>query len=464
MSFSNQPNNPELVSSAKHWTGQNFLSLVATLGDLVKIQSLAWEGIDRSELRRCATEVSNLLTDINFFDSVEILSMVEGGGAPAVVARRLAKNSMPTVLLYAHHDVQPAFETTTWETAPFEPTLIGDRLYGRGASDDKAGIVTILGAIKMLTHLEPNVNLGVTVFIEGEEEIGSPTFVSFLEQYREKLVADCIVVVDSGNWDLDTPAITTSLRGMVSIVFKVKTMSHPLHSGVYGGAVPDASLAMIKLLATLHDASGEVAVAGLHSSDLRAPDVTEELVKLQAGLLDGVDMIGKKAPLDQIWGSPAITVIGMDISSVAESSNVMQAEMSARISVRVTPGQEPESALAALRTHLIIHAPFGSHLEFGSTESGQSYLAREGGASDLFRQCLDDAYESKTVNLGVGASIPFISHLAEAFPDAEVVVTGVEDPDTRAHAPNESQHLPTLSKAITAHGLFLLHGNRIRPS
>lgn len=462
MSFSIEPNHPELITNAKNWTDKNFLNLVTTLADLVKIESLAWDGIDRSELNRSARTVGQLLSDLDFFDSVEILSVTETGGAPAVVARKLPKKSMPTVLLYAHHDVQPAFDLSTWETKPFEPTLIGDRLYGRGASDDKAGIVTILGAVKMLSQLEPDSDLGVTVFVEGEEEIGSPTFVDFLQQHREKLAADCIVVVDSGNWDSNTPAITTSLRGMVSLVVTVKTMSHPVHSGVYGGAVPDASLAMIKLLATLHDDSGEVAIAGLESTDLKAPNVPEEFVRAQTGLLDGVDMIGNRAPLDQIWGAPAVTVIGMDISSVSESSNVMQAQMSARISVRITPGQDPESALAALRTHLITHAPFGCHVEFGATESGHSYLAKQGWAAELFRQCLDASYNSETVNLGVGASIPFISQLANTFPGAEVVVTGVEDPDTRAHAPNESQHLPTLSRAITAHGLFLLRGNRLK--
>lgn len=462
MSFSIQPNNPELSSAAREWTNKNFPNLVATLGDLVRIQSLAWEGIDRSELEKSAEKVSALFSELKFFESVEILRVADAGGAPAVVASRPAASGMPTVLLYAHHDVQPAFDTTSWETDPFTPTLKGDRLYGRGASDDKAGIVTILGAVKMLSELEQSPGIGVKVFIEGEEEIGSPTFEQFLAKYRDQLEADVIIVADSGNWDTETPAITSSLRGMVSLVVTVKTLSHPVHSGVYGGAVPDATLAMIKLLATLHDDRGEVSVAGLDSVDLKAPSVPDSLLREQAGVIEGVELIGKKAPLDQIWGSPAITVIGMDITSVSESSNVLQAEMSARISVRIAPGQDPDSALAALRTHLITHAPFGCHVEFGATESGKSYLAKKGWAADLAAECLTEGYGREAVELGVGASIPFISTLSEVFPDAAVVVTGVEDPDTRAHSPNESQHLPTLRNAIVSHGLILLRGNRLQ--
>jgi acetylornithine deacetylase/succinyl-diaminopimelate desuccinylase-like protein len=362
-------------------------------------------------------------------------------------------------LLYAHHDVQPPGDSSLWNSEPFELTEKGDRLYGRGAADDKAGIITHLFSLKALKEFADPLMLGVTVFIEGEEEAGSESFQNFLSDNKQELRADLIVVADSGNWSTEVPALTTSLRGVVSQTFTVKTLDHALHSGMYGGPLPDAMTAMVKLLATLLDEKGDVAIAGLKSDQTNGPEVTRDQLAAESGLLPGVDRIGTKPVTQQIWGEPAVTVIGLDFPSVAISSNTAQPEVTARVSLRLAPSEDPSRGLELLKKHLIENAPYGSKVEFGHSEQGPGYFAKKGWASHLSHKILSAVWPKPSVDIGVGGSIPFIAHFAEAFPDAEILVTGVEDPDSRAHSPNESLHLPTLERAITAETLLLLHGN-----
>lgn len=430
------------------------------LMQLVKIRSLAWPGVDQTPLNESAETIKNLFYSTEIFETVEIIQSAPDG-TPAIIARREAKPGYPQVLLYAHHDIQPAGNLDQWKTEPFEPTVIGDRLFGRGASDDKAGVITHLAACEMLRDSGEELNIGLTVFIEGEEEIGSPNFVSFLKANRGKLTADLIVVADSGNFELDTPALTTSLRGLASLEFSVSTLDHPLHSGVFGGVVPDSMLAMTKLLATLHNDDGSVAVDGLKSMPASNIDVSEDFIRSQSGVLEGVELIGKGVLVDRSWYQPSITVIGIDNPKVSESSNTLQASSRCKISARIAPNDDPESALQALKKHLLENAPFGSKIEFFETETGSPYLARESWATNLAKDAMQAAYERPAVDMGVGGSIPFIAEFGKQFPDAEVLVTGVEDPDARAHSPNESQHLPTFRKTIQTHGLILLQANRI---
>jgi acetylornithine deacetylase/succinyl-diaminopimelate desuccinylase-like protein len=228
---------------------------------------------------------------------------------------------------------------------------------------------------------------------------------------------------------------------------------------MYGGPLPDAMTAMVKLLATLIDEKGDVAVAGLRSDKTSGPDVSVEDLAKESGLLPGVQRIGSKPITQQIWGEPAVTVIGLDFPSVAVSSNTAQPSVTARVSLRLAPSEDPTSGLKLLQDHLVKHAPFGAIVEFGHSEQGPGYFAKNGWASKLTHEILSAVWPQRSVDIGVGGSIPFISHFAQAFPEAEILVTGVEDPDSRAHSPNESQHLPTLERAIQAETLLLLHGN-----
>ena len=464
MSFQSAHLSDALVEPTKHFVDSIFPAALGTLGQLVKIPGIAWDSFDAQELERSASAVKAELDALDFFDFVEIRRAPKPSGemgAPAVIARRAGKANAPHVLLYAHHDVQPPGDEGLWNTKPFEATLVGERLFGRGASDDKAGIITHLYSLKALVALAEEVNIGVSVFIEGEEEAGSESFQNFLHENKADLEADLIVVADSGNWSTETPALTTSLRGMVSQVLTLRTLDHALHSGMFGGPLPDAMTAMIKLLSTLNDAEGSVAIKGLKSVAVAGPDFSDDEFRALAGLMPGVERIGTKSLTQQIWGEPAVTVIGIDAPTVALSSNTAQPSVSAKISLRLAPNQDPAEGLRVLQDHLREHVPFGAELILGATESGPGYLAKEGWAANLAREAFSACWPNKSVDIGIGGSIPFIAQFAELFPAAEIVVTGVEDPDSRAHSPNESQHLPTLGRAITAQALILLHGNQL---
>ena len=453
----------QTIHEAKTFVDHNFDHLLGELIELAKIPGIAWEAFDPSELERSANSVAQLLRDLGVFDFVEIRKSQADGkpGAPAVVARRAAKNGKPQVLLYAHHDVQPPGDEQVWQTKPFEPTLIAGRLYGRGAADDKAGIVTHIAAIRALKEIAgSDFDLGLTLFIEGEEEAGSPTFRNFLDENAQDLQADVIIVADSGNWTVEVPALTTTLRGLVSQVIEVSTLDHALHSGMYGGAVPDAMMATIRLLASLHDDQGNVAIAGLKQGKADELPYTEDQLRIDAGMLKNTQQIGDGSILDRIWTKPALTVIGIDGQSVAMSSNTMLPSVRAKISLRIAPGEQPEQALELLRAHLEANLPFGATLNYGERELGKPFSGlSEGWAKPAAEQALSAGFGLDSVNIGIGGSIPFIADLTEVFPEAQILVTGVEDPDSRAHSPNESVELEMLKKAMVSEALLLLTGN-----
>ena len=263
------------------------------LAKLVAIPSIAWDAFDPSNLTKSAETVAGLFRELNFFDEIEIVSAPteeSGQGAPAILARRQAKNGKPQILLYAHHDVQPPGDLSVWNSEPFELKILGDRAYGRGAADDKAGILVHLGSLQILQELsEIDPDLGISLFIEGEEEAGSPSFENFLNLNAKKLQADVIIVADSGNWTTEIPAMTTSLRGLVAQTFTIKTLDHALHSGMYGGVVPDATMALIKVLAKLYNEDGSVAIDGLETFKVQPLPYTTEQLRVDSGLLPTVE-------------------------------------------------------------------------------------------------------------------------------------------------------------------------------
>ena len=419
------------------------------LEGLVRIESVWADPARHGEVQRSAQAVANLLTAAGF-DDVEIVA--EGGG-PAVIARYPAPPGAPTVLLYAHHDVQPEGDHSQWASPPFAPTERDGRLYGRGTADDKAGIATHLAAFRAHGGKPP---VGVTVFVEGEEESGSPSLGRLLDAHRDKLAADVIVLADSGNWSTDVPALTVSLRGLADCVVEVATLDHGLHSGMWGGVVPDALMVLTRLLASLHDDDGNVAVAGLHESAAANIDYTPQQVREETSLLDGVREIGSGTVTRRLWAKPAITVIGIDTTPIAQSSNTLIPRARAKISMRVAPGGDAKAHLDALTRHLESHAPWGARVTVAPGDIGQPYaIDATGLIYDAVRGAFREAWGTDPVDLGQGGSIPFVATFAEAFPDAKILVTGVEDPATQAHSVNESLDLSVLERAATAEALLL---------
>jgi acetylornithine deacetylase/succinyl-diaminopimelate desuccinylase-like protein len=443
-----------------------FPEALEILKDLVRIPGIAWEAFDASQLDKSAEAVKSLFTNLGVFDKVEILRAGYGDsqlGAPAIVATRKAKDSRPTILLYAHHDVQPPGDDALWDSTPFEPEIRNGRMYGRGAADDKAGIIAHYASVKLLAEIAgADFDLGLAIFIEGEEEAGSPSFASFLETYKDQLEGDVIVVADSGNWSTTVPAITTTLRGLASLEFEVRTLDHAVHSGMYGGAVPDAMLALVRILGSLWDENGSVTISGLFSAENSNLDYSESQLRSDSGLLPSTLPIGTGPILPRIWTKPALTLIGLDYPSVALSSNTLVPSLKAKLSLRIAPGDDPERALEALKGHILAHNTLGAEITFGAVELGKPFsLGESGWAKTLAEQSLSLAFGEKSVDIGIGGSIPFIAELERVFPKAQVLVTGVEDPDSRAHSPNESLHLEGFQSAILAQLLFLLGGNQI---
>jgi acetylornithine deacetylase/succinyl-diaminopimelate desuccinylase-like protein len=426
----------------------------ADLERLVRIPSIWADPAHAEDTEASAALVAELAGALRPA-SVQVLRAP--GGAPAVVAQWPAPDGQPTVLLYAHHDVQPTGGDEHWTSPPFEPTERNGRLYGRGAADDKAGVLTHLAVLRAYDGRPP---VGVTLFIEGEEESGSPTLPAFLREHRDLLAADVIVIADAANPAVDVPGLTTSLRGLVDLVVEVSMLEHPVHSGVYGGPVGDALTALVHTLASLHDEKGEVAVAGLRrntGTDAAAMVDSEDTFRAEAGLLDGVDLLGSGTLAERMWHGPAIAVLGIDAPAVAQSSNVLLPRARAAVSMRLAPGEDTGAARTALTDHLRAHVPWGAQVEI-RPHSGVAepfLLETTGSAYDAARAAFAEAYGNTVVETGVGGSIPFIAEFARTFPGAAVLVTGVGDPASRWHGIDESLSLEMFGTGARAEAFLL---------
>lgn len=424
---------------------------VENLKRLVAIPSVAFPGHPPEPVHAAAAAVEELLREAGL---PHVRQIEIEGSFPAVYAEAPAPPGAPTVLLYAHYDVQPPGDLALWRTPPFEPTLLGEEhLYGRGAADDKSGVIAHATALGVFGGRFP---VGVKVLIEGQEEYAGEELVEFIDRNPELVRADAIVVADTGNPRVGEPTVTTSLRGVGAFTVEVRTLEDSLHSGQFGGAAPDALAALIRMLAALHDDKGDVRVPGLPRGFFPQPGPTEEEFRTIAGVLDGVSLVGSGSVADRLWSSYAITVTGLDVPPVAGAVNAVQAMARARVTVRVPPSADPKAAVEAVMAFLRRVAPWGARVSFDDIVLGHGFLADRGGpARAALDKAMERAFGRPPTDIGAGGSIPLVSTLAGHFPAAEILLFGAEDNGAAIHAPNERVDLAELRRVATTEALFL---------
>ncbi|MGH3057464.1 MAG: dipeptidase [Gaiellaceae bacterium] len=383
-------------------------------------------------------------------------------GSKTVCGQAPGPPGAPTVLLYFHHDVQPPADEKAWLSPPWELTERDGRWYGRGAADDKGAIAVHLTALRALGSELP---VNVKIVGEGSEEQGTGGLERFVPENPDLLRADAILVADTGNFAVGVPSLTTSLRGLANVWVTVRTGSIALHSGMYGGAAPDALAALIAMLATLRDEDGNTTIGGL--APTRTWDGAEyppEQFRKDAGVLEGVELLGDRVS-DMLWARPAATVLGIDCPPVVGSAAAIQPEARARINLRVPPGMDAEAAQTALIEHLKAVAPWNVQLEFDREADGQPFSGPvEGPAFEAMAAAMEEAYGREVTLLGQGGSIPLCTVFQETFPDAEIMLLGIEEPLCLIHAPNESVAASEIEHMALVEALFLQKYARAKSS
>src|SRR5215472_15306925 len=424
----------------------------AELAELVAIPSVADpRQFPPEECARAAAWVRDAFAGAGFSDAW--LAEMADESRAVLGSRRCADPDAPTVLLYAHYDVQPPLNEAAWRTPPFELTEVAGRWYGRGAADCKGNILMHLAALRALGDQVP-VNLKVVV--EGSEET-TGALEEFVPGNAGLLRADAILIGDGGNAAVGQPAVTVSLRGVADVVVQVDALVSEVHSGMFGGAAPDALAALVAMLATLRDSRGNTTVRGLDNTQVwpGAPYPAETFCT-DAGVLDGVSLLGDGTVADMVWSRPAVTILGIDCPPVVGSAPAITPRARARLNLRVPPGTQIRGAAEALVSQLRAVAPWGVHVTTEIEAPGPGFLARTGGpAQRAIAAAMQEAYGRPMVTLGNGGSIPLCNVLADTYPDAELILMGVEEPLALIHAPNESVDPAEIAAMALTEALFL---------
>jgi acetylornithine deacetylase/succinyl-diaminopimelate desuccinylase-like protein len=416
---------------------------------LVRIPSVSVPGVIDEPLLKAFEFTSELFAGAG----VEVGRLDLPDTAPVVVGHIPAPPGAPTVLLYSHYDVVPAGDESQWDSPPFEPVERDGALFGRGTADTKSNILMHVGALRAWNGRPP---VGIKICIEGYEEIGSGALTSYPPSDPELFRADTLVIGDMGSISPGVPTLTTALRGMGNVTLEARTLESGKHSGQYGGAAPDALLALLHAIATLHDERGDVAVAGLRRNEWDGPAQSEEEFRDLGTVLDGVPLIGSGGLGSRVWSGPAITVIGIDVPSVDGAVNAVSPHARAVLNVRVHPEQDAVEAQAAVIEHLRAIRPFGIEIDVQPGPTGNGFsAATTGPAYTAARAAWADAWGAEVLMAGSGGSIPIVSALAGALPDAEALLVGTADGYANIHGPNERVLLDEFEKATIAETEFL---------
>jgi acetylornithine deacetylase/succinyl-diaminopimelate desuccinylase-like protein len=423
---------------------------IENLKHLVSIPSIATQGYPREQVLEAARTTEAQLKAAGF----QQVHQLEGlaGGYPAIYGAIPGPAGTPTVLLYAHYDVQPPGRAQEWDSPPFEPTERNGRLYGRGAADDKSGVVAHIATIQAFEGRPP---VGIKIIVEGDEEFGS-SLNTYIPHHPDLFKADIIIIGDHGNITVGEPTVTTTLRGSATLTVEVRTLTDQVHNGVFGGPVPDALIALCRIIATFHDKNGTIHIAGLEPGNWQGAYIPEEAFRGAANVLPDVDLIGNNSLGAQVWAGYAINVIGLDAPAIAGASNSLIDAARARINLRVPPDQSAEHALALLIQHIKSVTPWHAKVSISESHASNGFVAKtDGPAYTAARQALREAYNTDAQITGDGASIPLTNVLGEQFPQAEIIIWGAEDLAARIHGPNESVDLEELERVILTQALFL---------
>jgi acetylornithine deacetylase/succinyl-diaminopimelate desuccinylase-like protein len=418
----------------------NITELLSKLVEIPSISSL-------DENHKDVLDSANYIADL--FKGLGLKSKVTSSknSKPAVLAQTETDSSKKTVLLYAHHDVQPVGDINKWATDPFKPEIIDGRLFARGSGDNKAGVVTHYEVVKNLLETLP---VNIKIFIEGEEEIGSPYMSEFIAENREVLEADVIVIADSGNIKSGVPTITTSLRGLVDGVIVVDQQMEPVHSGLGGGVVPDAFMILSRIIASFHNDKGELLIEGLTPTEQDVFELSDEFVKSSLSS-NGVELFEMDSYSKRLWLEPALSILAIDAPPVAESVNLLIPKAKAKVSLRLPPTEDPDHAMNMLEKHIKENTPFNANVNFIPEAKGKGILVDpKNEFSSKLIESFNKNWDNEVAYMGVGGSIPFANVFINEFPNSEIVLVGAGDEEGNAHAPNESVNIDDIKRLIAS--------------